>query len=81
MIDLLQANLQQLDEIKVSIETHGQTIASMLSQLIHVVSHDGKFSMSHHSHASNEMSNGGSNRIDDAISATIRDIGISQENL
>jgi len=74
VVELLQANLHQLDEIKVSIETQGQAIISMLSQLIHIVSNGSKSS-----HPNSNAN--GANRIDDAITATIREIGISQENI
>ena len=74
VVELLQANLHQLDEIKVSIETQGQAIISMLSQLIHIVSNESKSSLT-----SNNAN--GASRIDDAITATIREIGISQENI
>ncbi len=79
IIELLQTNLHQLDEIKAAIETQGQNIVSMLSQLIHVVSSNGK------SNASSGGGGGGGgsepSRIDEAITATIREIGISQESI
>lgn len=70
VIELLQANLQQLDEVRQSIETQGQAIVSMLSQLIGVISCGNK----------SMPTNSGSSRIDEAITATIREIGIPQEN-
>nr|CAH0101759.1 unnamed protein product [Daphnia galeata] len=72
IVELLQANLQQLDEVRQSIESQGQAIVSMLSQLINVISCGNK------SHTPN---NSGTSRIDEAISATIREIGIPQENV
>ena len=44
----------------------------MLSQLIHVISHGNK---------SPTPNNSGTSRIDEAITATIREIGIPQENM
>ena len=44
----------------------------MLSQLIHVISHGNK---------SLTPNNSGTSRIDEAITATIREIGIPQENM
>jgi hypothetical protein len=74
IIELLQANLHQLDEVKMAIETQGQTIVSMLSQLIHIISNNSKAN-------TNATVDSVPNRIDEAISATIREIGISQENM
>lgn len=90
IIELLQANLQQLDEVKQSIETQGylrfspaqsqdlisikilgQAVVSMLSQLINVISCGQKFM----------STSSGPSRIDEAITATIREIGIPQENI
>lgn len=86
--------MHQLDEVRQSIETQGnsinvsgsnvktsnsmrvlsigQAIVSMLSQLIHVISNGRK---------SPEHGNSGTSRIDEAITATIREIGIPQENV